>query len=81
MKYYVPVGPGGVLFRVATAVTGVMGSLVYWQASRRRAVDFPSPAAYPGPVIGRPETYGAIAAGSSHVLSASRGVALAGIDR
>ena len=37
MKYYVSVGPGGVFFRVGMAVTGMMGSLVYWRASRRRA--------------------------------------------
>ena len=37
MKYYVPVGPGGVFFRIGMAVTGMMGSLVYWRASRRRA--------------------------------------------
>jgi hypothetical protein len=36
MKYYVPVGPGGVFFRVGMAVTGIMGSFVYWRASRRR---------------------------------------------
>ena len=37
MKYYVPVGRGGVFFRVGMAVTGMMGSLVYWRASRRRS--------------------------------------------
>jgi hypothetical protein len=36
MRYYVPVGPGGPFFRVCTVVTGLMGSLVYWRASRRR---------------------------------------------
>ena len=36
MKYYVPVGPGGVFFRIGMVVTGMMGSLVYWRASRRR---------------------------------------------
>ena len=85
MKYYVPVGPGGVFFRVGMAVTGMMGSLVYWRASRRRGAASPmelsSPDGHPGSVIRRPATYGAIAAGSSAGQSASRGAAMAGIDR
>jgi hypothetical protein len=85
MKYYVPVGPGGVFFRVAMAVTGIMGSLVYWQASRRRAVasqvELLSPGDQRGSAVGWPETYGAIAAGSRHTLSASRSVASAAIRR
>jgi hypothetical protein len=85
MKYYVPVGPGGVFFRVGMAVTGMMGSVVYWRASCRRGaailMEFPSPASHPGPDIWRAEAYGAIAAGSSHALSASRGAAVATIDR
>jgi hypothetical protein len=85
MKYYVPVGAGGVFFHVGMAVTGMMGSLVYWRASRRRGaanlIELPSPACHPGTVIWRSEAYGAIAAGSSHALSASRGTAVAGIDR
>ena len=41
MKYYVPVGPGGVVFRIGMVVTGMMGSVVYWRASRRRGVARP----------------------------------------
>ena len=37
MKYYVPVGAGGVFFRIGMVLTGMMGSVVYWRASRRRA--------------------------------------------
>ena len=37
MKYYVPVGRGGVFFRLGMIVVGTMGSMVYWRASRRRA--------------------------------------------
>ena len=85
MKYYVPVGPGGVFFRVGMAVTGMMGSLVYWRASRRRGaaslMKLPSPACHTRPVIWRATAYGAIAAGSSHALSASRDPAVAGINR
>ena len=85
MKYYVPVGPGGVFFRVGMAVTGMMGSFVYWRASRRRGaailMEFPSPERHPGPGLRRSEAYGAIVAGSSHALSASRGTAVEGIDR
>jgi hypothetical protein len=37
MPFYVPVGPRGILFRVGTVLTRVMGSWVYWRACRRRA--------------------------------------------
>jgi hypothetical protein len=37
MRYYVPVGGGGVFFRVGMTLIGVIGSLTYWRASRRRA--------------------------------------------
>jgi hypothetical protein len=37
MKYYVPVGRGGVFFRFGMTVVGMMSSLAYWRASRRRA--------------------------------------------
>jgi hypothetical protein len=36
MRYYIPVGPLGIAFRLGTIVTGVTGWLVYWRASRRR---------------------------------------------
>ena len=38
MVFYVPLGIRGVLFRIGTALIGVMGGWVYWRASRRRAV-------------------------------------------
>ena len=49
MKYYVSVGRGGMFFRIAMVVTGTIGSLVYWRASRRRcrASDRPVFAAAP----------------------------------
>ncbi len=37
MRYYVTVGRGGPFFRISMVVTGILGSLVYWRASRRRA--------------------------------------------
>ncbi len=85
MKYYVSVGRGGVFFRIGMAVTGMMGSLVYWRASRLRCAlrptEVPSPMAHPGPVVGWPEDYRAMAADSSRGGSASREAAMAGIDR
>lgn len=36
MRFYVPVGPRGVVFRVGMVWTDVTGRLVYWRASRRR---------------------------------------------
>jgi hypothetical protein len=60
MKYYVPVGPGGVFFRVGMTLTGMMGSLVYWRASRRRGAALAmhpfSPVGHPEPVIQRAGT-------------------------
>ncbi len=53
MKYYLPVGPGGGLFRVGLAVNGAMGSLVYWRASRRRGAGM---AAEPGAASGQPRS-------------------------
>jgi hypothetical protein len=64
MKYYVHVGPGGVFFRVGMALTAMMGSFVYWRASRRRgaaiAMDASSPKGDPEPVIRRAETVAAL---------------------
>jgi hypothetical protein len=37
MRYYVPVGGGGVFFRFGMTLIRVIGSLHYWRASRRRA--------------------------------------------
>jgi hypothetical protein len=37
MRFYVPVGPLGVVFRIGMVLTGVTGGLVYNKASRRRA--------------------------------------------
>ena len=61
MKYYVPVGAGGLFFKVGMAVTGILGSLVYWRASRRRAatslMTIPSSEGYPARVIRQPAGY------------------------
>jgi len=85
MKYYVPVGAGGLFFRVGMAVTGMLGSLVYWQASRRRAAtsltEIASSEGQPELVIRQPAGYGAITAAACARPSASRGAAMAGIDR
>ena len=44
MAFYVPLGPRGILFRLGTMIIGVSGGLVYWWASRRRAlVPLPMP--------------------------------------
>jgi len=37
MRFYVPVGPRGIVFRIGMVATGVLGSLTYWHASRRRS--------------------------------------------
>ncbi len=37
MAFYVPLGPRGLILRIGTALIGILGSLVYWRASRRRA--------------------------------------------
>ena len=37
MAYYVPLGPRGILLRIGTRLIGILGGLVYWRASRRRA--------------------------------------------
>jgi hypothetical protein len=34
MPFYVRVGPRGILFRVGTICTGVMGSVSYWRSNR-----------------------------------------------
>ena len=38
MAFYVKLGPRGVLFRVGTILIGLLGSWVYWRASRRRGM-------------------------------------------
>ena len=37
MRYYVPVGGGGIFFRFGMSLVRIIGSLTYWRASRRRA--------------------------------------------
>ena len=37
MRFYVPVGPRGVVFRFGMVATRAMGSLTYWYASSRRS--------------------------------------------
>jgi hypothetical protein len=38
MAFYVKLGPRGFVFRVGTILIGVLGSVVYWRASRRRGM-------------------------------------------
>jgi hypothetical protein len=69
MRYYVPVGPGGLFFRVGMVVTGLMGSLVYWRASRRReaarAIKLATPVDHRGSIMRRPAMLTASGPGSS----------------
>jgi hypothetical protein len=46
MAFYVAVGPRGFVFQVGMILTGVMGRLSYWWASRRRPVA-PTPWSWP----------------------------------
>ena len=50
MAFYVPLGSRGVLFRIGTGLIGVLGSWVYWRASRRRVMIGVS-APTPSPVV------------------------------
>jgi hypothetical protein len=36
MKYYLPVGRGGLFFNIGMIAIRMMGSVAYWRASRRR---------------------------------------------
>ncbi len=38
MAFYVKLGPRGFIFRAGTILIGVLGSFVYWRASRRRGM-------------------------------------------
>ena len=38
MAFYVPLGFRGILFRIGTFLIGILGGVVYWRASRRRAL-------------------------------------------
>ncbi len=38
MAYYLPLGPRGLVLRFGTMILGVFGGLIYWRASRRRAL-------------------------------------------
>ena len=67
------------------AVTGMLGSLVYWRASRRRAatslMEIASSEGQPAFVTGQPGGYGAITAPPCARTAVSRGAAMVGIDR
>jgi hypothetical protein len=52
VAFYVPLGPRGLIFRLGTMLLGVYGGLVYWRASRRRAL-MPLPMVEPILVEGR----------------------------
>jgi hypothetical protein len=84
MKYYVPVGRGGLFFRVGMALNGTMGSLVYWRASRRRGQFTPtqpfSLAVHTGSTTRRPEAWSAIATVFESRSIAEPVVAVAAID-
>ena len=43
MAFYVPLGVRGILFQIGTLLIGLMGGVVYWRASRRRALFIPVP--------------------------------------
>jgi Carbon-nitrogen hydrolase len=47
MAFYVAVGPRGLLFQVGMILTGLMGPLTYWLASRRRAAVPVTPWSWP----------------------------------
>jgi hypothetical protein len=85
MRYYVPVGPGGVFFRLGMVVTGMMGSVVYWRASRRRyaarLTTLALPVGHRGSITRRPATSSAIGLVTSSGQSASKGMPVAAIDR
>jgi hypothetical protein len=80
VKYYVPVGRGGVFFRIGMVVTRTMGSLVYWRASCRRSAEIQTGRrlsfGHTESVVRRRETSRGIVAASS-----SRAEATAGIER
>jgi hypothetical protein len=38
VAFYVRLGPRGMIFRFGTILIGLLGGVVYWRASRRRAV-------------------------------------------
>jgi hypothetical protein len=63
MRFYVPVGPRGVVFRIGMVLNDVMGGLVYRKASRRRAATpaWSNPA--PTPLPGETGAHDALAAG------------------
>ena len=48
MAFYVKLGPRGFVFRFGTILIGILGSCVYWRASRRRGM---MEAAKLGPVL------------------------------
>ncbi len=68
MKYYVSVGRGGALFHIGLLVNGMLGSAVYWWASRSRGASIAklsATASDRAPVEGRPpQPYDQPAAGS-----------------
>jgi hypothetical protein len=38
VAFYVPLGPRGLLFRIGTGLIAILGSWVYWRASRSRTL-------------------------------------------
>ena len=64
MRYYIPVGPLGMVFRFGTVVTGATGWLVYWRASRRRVAIPARSTSVPSSFLGDPGSGTEMDAGS-----------------
>jgi hypothetical protein len=84
MKYYVSVGPGGVFFRVGMLVNGIIGSLVYWRATRRRGAASKRAiraGRQPGPMVRLPEIWSDVAPAVELRSLADLEAAMAAIER
>ncbi len=53
MSFYVRVGPRGFIFRAGMILTGVMGTVTYWYASRQRPVELGASLLPDGPLAGQ----------------------------
>ncbi len=47
MAFYVPIGPRGPIFRIGTVLIGLLGSMVYRRAHRRRRLAGPTLPTHP----------------------------------
>jgi hypothetical protein len=48
VAFYVPLGPRGLILRFGTVLIGLLGRVIYWRASRRRAL---VPLPWPAPIV------------------------------